>query len=125
MRARQASLFSSTVLVTRGTAAGPFDPTTASYATGTASTIYTGAALVRPNADHVGLAGDTSIDLSAFTVKFPANTAVEVGDVISVTASAHDAGLVGMVFRITEIANDEWQICRKVQAVAETTRPAA
>lgn len=123
MRTRQADLFDTTVTVTRKSATGTFNPATATYAAPTATQIYTGPALVRPQPDQIVAAGEVTLDVSHFVVKLPADTTVEVGDNIAVTASTHDAGLVGLGFRVIEVANDEWQICRRATCVQETVRP--
>lgn len=123
MRTRQALLFDTAVLVTRSSAIETFDPDTASWATPDSDTVYDGEGLVRPLALSVDDAGNTSLALNTYVVKLPANTPVELGDTVLVTASEHDDGLVGLALRVTDVAHDEWQICRKVTATREQERP--
>jgi hypothetical protein len=124
MRIRQEALFETTVDVTRGSTVGTLDTATSLYTAGTSTTVYSGPALIRPTIDQITQAGDTSVELSDFLVKFPANTAIQLGDLVTVTASVHDSDLVGAHLRVIHIDNDEWQISRRVQCVIETGRPA-
>jgi hypothetical protein len=124
MRHRQGDLFDSAVAVTRTTASGLFDPDTASYGDGTETVLYRGRALVRPQAFTVDQdSGRTSIVVDTYLVKLPADTPVAVGDNITVIASTHDAGLVGLLLRVSDVPADEWQISRRVVAVREGARP--
>lgn len=123
MRDKQAELYSTTVVVSRLSAAGAFSASTASYAAPTATTVYTGAALVRPDSDSLTSAGETTTELSSFTLKLPVNTAIEIGDTVEVTASDFDDGLVGIGLRVVDVTNDEWQIARRCRCVQQTPRP--
>ena len=123
MRDRQAALFSTTVNVSRFYSEGTFDPDTASYTTPAYVTVYTGAALLRPDGDSLTTAGETSTEVSSFTLKLPVNTAIEVGDTVAVTASDFDDGLVGLGLRVLDVTNDEWQIARRCRGVPQTPRP--
>lgn len=123
MRTRQAELFSSTVTVTRDGGPGTLDEATASYAAPTTTSIYAGAALVRPEAEAVAVTGATSVEVDEFLVKVPVNTAVEIGDTVTVTASDYDEALVGVGLRVLEVNPDEWQISRRLSCVRQTARP--
>ena len=123
MRRRQAALMSTSVAVTRFSGEGAFDPDTASYAPPVAEPVYSGPALVRPTATAVDESGQTTVVVDTWTVKLPVDSAVEIVDAIEVTGSTHDAGLVGVVLRISSVRYDEWQIARVATAVAESDRP--
>lgn len=123
MRVRQAELFSSTVTVTRRATVGSFNETTASWSAPSETTVYTGAALVRPMTATVDEAGRTSTAIDTYVVKLPVDTAVHVGDVVTVTASTFDAGLVGVTLRVIDVPVDEWQVCRRATPVRQTERP--
>lgn len=127
MRERQADLFTTTVTVTHQDATGTFDPATASYDLGAATTVYTGPALVRPQiiegSIDVLTAGETTAETDTYRVKFPVDTALVVGDLVTVTGSTYDAGLVGITMRVLTVGFDEWQITRQCLALAETGRP--
>lgn len=123
MRTKQEALYSSTVAVTRDGGPGAIDSATASYAAPTTTTIYTGAALVRPDSDHDVTTGETSVELSDFVVKLPVDTAVAIGDTVTVTASTYDTGLVGVTLRVLHVDADEWQIARVARCAAQTARP--
>jgi pectate lyase len=123
MRTRQAALFSSTVTITRFAGKGAFDPVTASYATGTSTTVYTGAALVRPQKQGTTESGEVLVVISGYEVKVPVDTALQVGDVVSVTGSTFDTSLVGLSLRISDVRADDWQICRVAMCVDQKARP--
>lgn len=120
MRSRQAELFTTGGALTRIATAGTVDDETAARSAPTTETIYDGSALVRPSseAERAGIAG--SVETVAYTVRLPADTDVAIGDVFTVTASAHDTGLVGASLRVIHCPPDEWQVCRKAVAVIET-----
>lgn len=123
MRDKQAELYSTTVEVRRFYSQGDFDPATASYTTPAYVVVYTGAALVRPDSDSLTSAGETTTELSSYTLKLPVNTAIEIGDTAAVTASDFDDGLVGVGLRVVDVTNDEWQIARRCRCVQQTPRP--
>lgn len=123
MRAREQSLMSATVRITRFAGEGVIDPTTASYGPGTETTIYQGPGLVRPKADSVDQTGGTSVQISDYTVKVPSDTPAAVGDVVTVLSSVHDTGLVGQGLRVLDVINDEWQITRRLTCAQQTVRP--
>jgi hypothetical protein len=124
MRDREQSLMTNTVRVTRTSGQGIFDPSTASYGDDTETTVYTGPALVRPKTDAVDVTGGTSVQISNYTVKLPPDTPTAVGDVVTVTGSTHDTGLVGVGLRVLDVVNDEWQIVRRLTCAQQTDRPA-
>lgn len=128
MRVRQATLYSSTVALKRYSATGTWDPDTATYGSSTTTTVYTGPALVRAAgaaaSEQLAQAGETTELITPYVVKLPYDTDVRVGDVVAVTASTHDAGLVGLSLRVASVLHDEWQIARVCLAVDEVNRPA-
>jgi hypothetical protein len=126
MRAQQSALFDSTVSLGRTSGAGAFDEATASYGAPTSTAGYTGPALVRPGSTVTSSTvsgGATSTEIAGYMVKLPPDTAVAVGDVITIVDSEHDAGLVGLTLRVLEVQPDEWQIARRVFAVDQQARP--
>lgn len=123
MREREADLADTTGTLKRRTGQGAFDRATATYAAPTLETVFTGEVLVRPDGEAVVDAGDTPVNVSAFVIKFPADTDVQIGDLFTVTASEHDAGLVGQALRVIDTTNDEWQVVRRARAVVETAMP--
>jgi hypothetical protein len=113
-RAFQAKQFTSTGSITRETAPGSINPTTGVYTPPTTSNVYTGVCSVRP-AGNVGSdvqAGEVEVRSGDFVVRLPVNTVVKKDDVVAVTASTYDSGLVGRKFRITDVPADDLQIAR-------------
>lgn len=123
MRIKQAALFSETGVLMRSTGDGTFDPDTASYAADATETIYTGAALVRPQGHADVDAGETTVLIGDYLVKLPVDTDVRLGDVFLVATSTYDAGLVNRGFRAVDVPKDGWQISRRVGAVDQTVTP--
>lgn len=116
MRLRQAGLFTSTVTVSRGAGEGTWDPEAGTWTPGAGTDVYEGPALVRATQrrgareDDLGELGATV--LAPFTAKLPPDTDVRRGDTITVTASEHDASLVGLDLYVLHVPYDEWQIAR-------------
>lgn len=112
-RRRQASLFRSTCDITR--AGEPvFDPVTGTYTTPTTAVASDVACLIRPEGATERDAGETQVTLNRFIGKLPANTTVEVGDVLTVTGSRHDDGLVGRAMNVMDVQHDDFQIARRL-----------
>ena len=118
-RARQAEQFTTTATVTRG-AVDLSDPASTDPTTGDVDSdtepVYEGPCKIRPG-ETVGSdaqAGERRVRLTGFVGKFPVDTDLHVGDTVTVTASAHDAGLVDQSFVVTDVLVDEWQIARVV-----------
>jgi len=122
-RVRQASLFDTTVTVTRKSGEGYTQHGDGNWHPDATSQVYQGSALVRPEAASRTEAGGEEIEIGRYLVKLPADTAVEAGDLVTVTASTHDSGLVGQTMRILDVLADEWQICRKARATTQTDVP--
>jgi hypothetical protein len=113
MRARQEDLFSSTVTITRPTGTvNVGDDLVASPTTATA--VYAGVALVRPEAPGEVQAGEQLEHLARHLVKVPANTDVRIGDTVTVDASDHDEQLVGVALVVVDSVLDEWSISRRL-----------
>lgn len=122
-RERQASLFRDDATVTRGGGGGTLDPNTGIWTPNTGTTVYSGPCLFR-SAASAGIdvqLGGTEIRLRQTQVKFPANTPVQVDDMVIPTVSTYDAALVGVPFRVTDVIRDGWQIAR-VCILEEETR---
>lgn len=112
-RAEQEDLFRSTatIKVKSGTT---FDPVTGSN-TPTYTIRATGVpCLIRPRSASRGEVAETEATISRHEGKFPANTNIQVEDLVDVTASTHDSGLVGKTFAVVERPLDDWQIARVV-----------
>jgi hypothetical protein len=124
MRTKQAALFSDELLITADGPPGALDPETAQRAPGAAITVYEGPGLVRPEGDSVADIGEGSTSIDAYIVKVPPDTALALGQAVTVTASTFDAGLADVTLRIVHVFHDGWQIARKARAVDERERPA-
>ena len=112
-RRRQESLFRSVCDITRaGTPV--FDPNTGTYTSPTTAVASDVACLIRPEAASERQAGETQVTLNRFVGKLPANTAVETGDVLTITASRHDEGLVGRSLTVVDVQHDDFQIARRL-----------
>lgn len=117
-RRREAELRSSEVIIERSVGEGVFDEDTGEVDEDEPDVIYEGPALIRSNATggaQVGIdvqAGEREVRLLRTKIKFPPDTPVRKDDMVVVTTSEHDAGLVGSSFRITDVLPDDWQITR-------------
>jgi uncharacterized protein DUF6093 len=110
---RQADLFRSTVTIKVKTGE-TFNPST-----GANTPVYTTRAsgvscLIRPRSAHAEQVGEEEAIVARHEAKFPVDQVVEIDDLIVVTGSTHDAGLVGKTFAVKERLHDDWQICRRV-----------
>jgi hypothetical protein len=89
----------------------------------TYSSIYTGKCRVQQHqaaADRQDV-GEDSVLLLTVEVQLPVSvTGLEVGDLITITSAAHDADLVGRVFRIHDLAHKSEPTARRVQCVERT-----
>lgn len=113
---QQMLLFRDEATVTRGSGTPTFNPATGVTTTVPGATVYTGECLIRGTSWQgfdVGV-GETEVRSRTVRGWLPKDTAVEVNDVLTVTASTHDAGMVGRVMRITDVPKDGWQVVRKV-----------
>lgn len=90
--------------ITRGGGAPVFDPDTGTYTDPAASTIYTGACEVQISDGLTARqteAGGAELTVTRVTVKVPMSAeGVQVGDVVTITASVHDPDLVGQEFTV-------------------------
>jgi hypothetical protein len=114
-RRRQADLFDGTCTIARP------DPATITGPSGdlvfTTTAIYSGACLARPATDGGSArpqTGDERATLTRYLVKVPVDTAAQLGDTVTVTASTYDADLVGVTGVVVAVAPDEWQISRRL-----------
>ena len=112
-RQRQVALFRSTCTITRATP-GTFVEATGEITPGTPTTIYTGECLARPFSWEGSdvQAGEEEVRLRGMKLKVPADTAIAKDDVVTITGSSGDTGLVGRKFRITDVLRDDWQVVR-------------
>lgn len=98
------------------------DPDTGEV-TDTTSTLYSGKCRVQQHqatADRKDV-GEDYLLLLRIEVQLPMSvTGLAVGDLITVTASAQDADLVGRVFRIHDLAHKSEATSRRVQCVERT-----
>lgn len=69
--------------------------------------------LIRPDRAAEVQAGEEEVTLNRHEGKFPPDTELEVGDVVEITSSRHDARLVGKSFIVQAVPLDDWQIARR------------
>lgn len=106
----------STCTVTRPGPPGGFDPETGAYGDTETDTVYTGPCLVRllGQATETMAAGQEVIETRP-VVKIP-DLSIDFakGDVVTVTASKLDPGLVGTVLRVRDAEVDDWTVWRRL-----------
>lgn len=103
--------------------AGRSTDTTTGAVTLTTSTLYTGKCRVQQLQAQVSTedVGEDQVLLLRLEVQLPMGvTGLQVGDRITVTASAHDADLVGRVFRVHDLAHKTHATARRVQCLEVT-----
>lgn len=89
--------------VTRPGAYGAPDETTG-VATRTSTTVYTGVCRVKPEPPGEQTAGEREVVTRQFVVSLPITVDdVAVGDVVTVTASVYDTGLVGAALTVVGV----------------------
>lgn len=109
---RQADLFRSTCTIkfqsgeTFNPGTGVYTPTFTNRATGVPC-------LIRPRSGAQAQVGQEEVVVGTHEGKLPFNQVVQIDDLIDVTASTHDAALVGKTFAVRERLHDSWQICRR------------
>lgn len=113
---RQRDLFRDTAVLERPSSSVTFNSTTGTYDPDAPTVIYTGACLIRGFAwEGTDLeSGGEELRMRRYRVKFPADTAALVDDIVRPTASTYDSSLVGRSFRVTDVPRDGWQISRAV-----------
>lgn len=114
-RRKQEALFRDACTIKRASGEPEFDEESGSYETPTPTGIYSGACQARPAGGLVGtdvVAGDRELRLKDLVLKLPVNTAVMENDVVVMTASTYDSGLIGRTYRITDVLRDGRQIAR-------------
>lgn len=114
-RAAQEKVFLDTCTVTRATGEPVFDPDTGQVITPTV-TVYTGRCRVLPadsGADEVQ-AGETLVGTPDVTVRFPVDTDVRRDDVVTITGSTYDPGMVDKSYTVRKAVNDGRQFARHV-----------
>lgn len=111
------SLMVDACTITRATAGSTFDETTLTYSGGSSATLYSGKCRVKPrdNADRVVQYGERAVSFWPYIVSVPMSvTTVELNDVITVTASALDASLVGLSLRVREVLSGSHLTARRL-----------
>lgn len=91
---------------------------------GTYSTVYTGRCRVQQAtpASAPQDTGEAHVYLLRLEVQLPMTvTGLEVGDEIEVTASVHDADLIGRTFLIRDLAHATHKTARRVQCTEQTS----
>lgn len=100
------ALMTDTCTITRGVGGPVFDPGLGEYVAGAGEQLYSGRCRVRPrdNADQVVEAGGQNVSLFPYVVSVPvSSTAFDVDDLVTVTASALDPALPGLVLRVRQV----------------------
>jgi len=102
------------VTITEPDAKGTLNQSTGQIEGGTATTIYTGPALVRPAGDGVAMFGEEQIASASHLVVLPPTgvAAIGVGQTVEVTTSGLDAELVGRKLTIRAIHFDSYETMR-------------
>lgn len=124
-RTRQRALLRSCCTIVRPVGAPEFDPDTEEV-TQAVEPVYQGVCNVRP-ADRLGsdaTVSEREVRINRWTGKLPVDTDVEINDLLVVTESRYDAALVGLQFRVTDVAFDDYQIARVVALELVTGLPA-
>lgn len=115
-RAKQAEQFSDSATIRRPVGEPEFDTVTEQY-TQDVITIYTGPCKLRPVAirgEDEANAGETVVAVPDSECKFPVDTDVQRGDIVTITGSLYDAGMTGKTFTVGRVPSDAWQISRIV-----------
>jgi hypothetical protein len=97
--------------------------TTTGEVTEPVSTLYTGQCRVQQAQAQATeeTVGEDHLLLLRLEVQLPMSvTGLEVGDLITITASVHDPDLPGRVFRIHDLAHKTHATARRVQCVEKT-----
>lgn len=117
MRSKERRSWRSEGTVTRASGNSTFNEVTGEETADDPATIYEGICQVRTSRGRRRDAqvGEQEVRIAALEVKFPANAEVLIDDVLELTRSTYDAGLVGRSFRITDVEWDDWQITRVAQ----------
>jgi hypothetical protein len=113
-RGKQAEQFTTTATVTRNVGEPVTDDETGEVAQPT-ETVFSGECKIRPDSNRSSddsETGETLIGKPDYEGKFPVDSDILRDDLIHVTASQHDAGLVGRWFVVRKVGFDEWQISR-------------
>lgn len=117
MRSKERRSWRSEGIVTRASSVSTFNPTTGEETPDDPTTVYEGICQVRASRGRRrdSQVGEQEVRIAALEVKFPANVEVQNDDVLELTRSSYDAGLVERSFRLTDIQWDDWQITRVAQ----------
>lgn len=114
---RQRDVFRDKAVIERPASAGTLS-STGDWTPGAATGLYDGPCLLRAfvweGTDVV--VGGEEVRLSRVRAKFPRDTTVAHDDIVRPTASTYDSSMVGKSYRVTDVFEDGWQICRTVIA---------
>jgi len=112
-RRRQADLFRDEATVYRPTTGGSLGVGNVWVPT-VATILYSGPCLMRAFIweGTTTESADQVVRLRGMRAKFPADTDIEMDDVVVASASTYDASLVGVGFKVTDAFRDGWQISR-------------
>lgn len=103
--------------ITRPSGTSTFNPTTGQSTPGSPTAVYTGACRVKPrdNADRVVQFGQEAVSFWPYLVSVPMSvTGIALDDVVTVTASALDPALVGLVLRVREVLSGSHLTARRL-----------
>ncbi len=111
-------MFDSVCAVTRpGDGGFLFDPDSGEYVESPSTDVYEGPCMVRPTAGAARVVerGGQAVSLRLYDVTLPAGTAVQVEDIVTVTASS-DPGLIDQVMHVLDVVYDDQQVNRRIVA---------
>lgn len=105
-----------------------FDEETLTYTapTGDATTVYTGkctCAAIANRGDGSSSQGGQDIYGDLWQIKIPATAAPQVGDIVTVTASAFDDELVGQEFTVVSVRGGTRAVTRTLRCVTRIRGP--
>lgn len=109
--------------ITAANAVQVYDETTDAYTTPDGASRYTGRCKVTPrdNADRQVEAGAQTVTLWPFVISVPMSvTGIQDDDVITITASALDPALVGLVLRVRQVAQGSFLTARRLGCEVQT-----
>lgn len=107
LRGVTASLMTDACTITRGAGTSVLDEATGQYVRTPGALLYTGPCRVKPrdNTDRVVDAGGQAVSLFPYVLSVPVSSVdFDVDDVVTVTASALDPALAGLVLRVKQVA---------------------
>jgi hypothetical protein len=117
-RTERTARYVDTVTITDKTSVGTWNRATKVYDTPTNSTVYTGAALLRPASATTTNRGEQGEVLYDFTLYLPDTaTGIGVGNTVTVDASLLATDLVGAELTVQDVGNDSLETHRAIQCL--------